>query len=945
MLETSNVKDKRNFAQIRNQLVTMIAGSFIAVSVAGYSAAVFFAMPPHTFSALPALAIVAFVLTLFMALSGLHFWRWSNASVRGGAAYSYSCNFWGLHALYVFIAPCLFYLTGVFDFSGNTGVPLLSLILLQLITSILLCLPFYFMGLNILGRMASIYGLPKIQVSLRYRLFILVGLLPLLVSAILVEYYWWRTEYFTNEVLFIWGGLGIITLWLALVAIRGVGLALEPVSAILTSTETDEHLDFHQLRPNSTDEIGYLTQLLQKLFHRLKDREAQVRAIVDHAAEGIIVVDQTGQINTFNRAAEQLFGYKFSEIKGQPLSGLLPTIVVPGVMGICEIEGVDHSGQTLMLSLRITEMNISGCTMYTYLVADVSERITAQRKTQEAESRYRQLVETAHDLVWSMDEQARWTYLNAAAYTIYGYRPEEMIGQYARNYQSSEYAEQDLAAFKEALKGNDLVQYETVYIDKTGHTHYLSFNAKAFKNAEGQVVGISGTARDITEQKEFERQLAYQAQHDGLTGLANRVQFQNELERVVARVARSGATCALFYIDMDQFKYINDTLGHAAGDRLLIEFAMQLKSNLRDGDLLARFGGDEFTVLLYNVDSESAMIVAEHLRSVITDYRFLESGKAYRLSCSIGVALIDNATITTDECMAHADLACHLAKKQGRNRCYLYQPKDQNEAKLEAGLGWAIRLREALDQDRFKLAYQPILSIADGSVTHYEVLLRMVAEDGEIILPGGFLSAAERFGLMNEIDRWMVRNAMIRLAELQDHGKAIGFSLNISAHAFDDETLLPMIRTLLEKTNLDPSALTFEVSEANAIGNLPSAARFINELREIGCMFALDCFGSGFSSFTYLKHLPVDKLKIDGTFIQNMMHTTVDRAMVQSMTQVAHALDKIVIAGCVETAEALSLVTEIGVDYAQGYYVGEPDEHLLSQPTLHELLPPPSMLQ
>ncbi len=918
-------------ARIRNQLIAMVTGSFILASGAGYRAAVFFAMPPHTFSALPALAIVVFVLALFVFVSGAHFWHWSNEQAHSTPVYSYSRVFWGLHAAYVLIAPCLFYFTGVFDFSGDTTVQLLPLIGLQFIASILLCLPFYFMGLNILGRMASIYGLPKIQISLRYRLLILVGFLPLLVGAILVQHYWWRTGYFTNEVLFIWGGLGVITLWLALVAIRGVDLALEPVSKILTSTKPDAHLDLHQLRPNSTDEIGYLTQLLQKLFHRLEDREAQVRAIVDHAAEGIIVVDQAGQINTFNRAAEQIFGYPFSEIKGQALTELLPTIVMPGVMGTHEIEGVHNDGQTLMLSLRITEMNISGCTMYTYLVADISERITAQRKTKEAESRYRHLVETAHDLVWSMDEQARWTYLNEAAYTIYGYRPEEMIGQYARDYQLNEYAEQDLAAFKETLKGNDLVQYETVYIDKKGHTHYLSFNAKAFKDAGGRVVGISGTARDITEQKVFERQLAYQAQHDALTGLANRVQFQKELERVVARVARSGTACGLFYIDMDQFKYINDTLGHAAGDRLLIEFAMQLKSNLREGDLLARFGGDEFTVLLYNVDSESAMIVAEHLRSVVADYRFLDSGNAYRLNCSIGVALIDNTTITIDECMAHADLACHLAKKQGRNRCYLYQPKDQNKAKLEAEMGWAARVREALDQDRFKLVYQPILSMKDESVTQYEVLLRMISEDEQIILPGGFLPAAERFGLMNEIDRWMVRNAITRLAELQDQGQIIGFSLNLSAHAFDDETLLPMIRALLEKTQTDPAALTFEISEAEAISNLPTAVRFINELREIGCLFALDCFGSGFSSFTYLKHLPVDKLKIDGTFIQNMTHTTVDRVMVQSMTEVAHALDKIVIAGCVETSEALALVKKLGVDYAQGYYVGEPDEHLCNR--------------
>ena len=866
----------------------------------------------------------------------------------------FSLYYWACHLGYILISPFPYFGIGLFDVSGieSLATPFLFLTL-QFAASALLGLPSYLLGLNLLGNMVFHVGLDKVQVSLRHRLLVIVGLVPLLTSAILAQYYWYRTEYVSFETLLVWAGLGGFTFFVAAVSIQGMSQSLKPVREILegeTFTERGEYAK--HLKPHSVDEIGSLTQMLGRLFARLGDQDEQVRAIVDNAAEGIIVVDAKGNITTFNRAAESLFGYDDREVLGQSLAWLLPSLMNESGIA-CELEqerevhGVHNSGRRIELSIRISQMEISGQTMYTCLVADISEKKAAAKKAEHAESRYRHLVETAHDLVWSMDLQARWSYLNKAAKSIYGYEPEEMIGRYVRDFQLDEYSEQDMIAFTEMLKGKELVQHETAHVDHNGTVHYLSFNARAYRDADGNVLGVSGTARDITEQKAVERQLAYQAQHDALTGLANRRQFQQELERVVARVARSGASCALLYIDLDQFKYINDTLGHAAGDRLLIEFSALLKSHLREGDLLSRFGGDEFTVLLYNVDEAAAVKVADNLRLTVERYRFLEQGNVYNVSCSLGVSLIDNTTQSVDECMAHADLACHLAKTSGRNRSHLYQPDDHSKAGMEADMGWASRVKETLENDRMQVVYQPIASVSDGSVQDYEVLVRMRCDDGKIILPGGFMPAAERFGLIHSVDRWMVSTAIRKLAQLHEAGKKVNFSINLSARAFEDERLLPLIRELLSETQVAANALTFELTETAAIGNLSKAVDFIAELKEMGCLFALDDFGSGFSSFTYLKHLPVDKLKIDGAFVQNLAQSSVDQAMVKSMNQVAHALGKVTIAEFVENEQTLVLLQEFGVNYAQGYFIGKPMDDLLGLDSglAAGVMPPAAMVQ
>jgi EAL domain-containing protein (putative c-di-GMP-specific phosphodiesterase class I) len=335
-------------------------------------------------------------------------------------------------------------------------------------------------------------------------------------------------------------------------------------------------------------------------------------------------------------------------------------------------------------------------------------------------------------------------------------------------------------------------------------------------------------------------------------------------------------------------------------------------------------------LLLYNIEARNVLAVADHFRRRFEEFKFLEDGKAFNVSCSIGVTIIDQSVASAEEALSHADIACNLAKAQGRNRINLYDPDDTKKAGMAEDMGWAARVREMLEQDRFQLVYQPIVSIPQGNVQDYEVLVRMKCDDGEVILPGGFMPAAERFGLIHAVDRWIVTRAIRYLAKMRIDNDELRFSINLSGKAFEDELLLPLIQRLIQETGLDPSWLTFEITETAAIANLSAAATFIGALKQIGCQFALDDFGSGFSSFAYLKHLPVDKLKIDGSFVQNMAQSAVDQAMVKSMNEVAHALGKVTIAEYVENRESLELLREIGVDFAQGNFLGKPREALLN---------------
>jgi diguanylate cyclase (GGDEF)-like protein/PAS domain S-box-containing protein len=563
------------------------------------------------------------------------------------------------------------------------------------------------------------------------------------------------------------------------------------------------------------------TRNLVDAFRHMRDqvhnRQERLQAVLDNTAEGIITFDDGGRIETWNHAAERLFGWVEDEILGSSIARLIVSEAhdvrpdqldhflrheIQRLIGHeGEMMGRHKSGNTFPLSLKISRMELEGRTRYTALVANIAER----------------------------------------------------------------------KALMEHLKRL--------------------------------------------------------AEHDGLTGLYNRSYILDELERLVARVRRNErASCALLYIDLDNFKYVNDTLGHAAGDHLLTEAASILSRRARKSDLVARLGGDEFVVIIHDTAPEQIAAMADSFRRHLADYGFQHEGRAVTVGCSIGVALVDHRCASHTEALSHADLACHLAKRAGRNRVHVFSERDtENVSTMSLDMGWSRRIRDAIDRDRFVLVGQPVVDTRTRAIACHEILVRLRDENGSLIMPSGFLPTAERFGLAAEIDQWIITHAINQLAGARRRDPARRYTINLSAQSLTTPAVADVITHQLAATGLDGSALTFEVTETNAIADMGTAVEFLGQLRALGCKTALDDFGSGMSSFAYLQELPVDAVKIDGRFVRHLSMNPVDLAMVKAMNDIAHALGKITVAEFVEDEETFRLLGDIGVDYGQGYHLGMPE--------------------
>ena len=466
----------------------------------------------------------------------------------------------------------------------------------------------------------------------------------------------------------------------------------------------------------------------------------------------------------------------------------------------------------------------------------------------------------------------------------------------------------------------------TLLIRRDGNELYIESTASPIRDGKGVVTGGVLVFHDVSESRELNRRLSYHASHDILTGLVNRREFESRLERALKSAKARETAYALLYLDLDQFKIVNDSCGHSAGDTLLHQLGTLLKGKIRWRDTLARLGGDEFAVLLESCNLDEALKTAEELRVAIGDYKFMWDDRTFRLGVSIGVVPITADTEDVAGLLNAADTACQAAKEAGRNRIHSFEENDIDLMRRRRELQWAARITNALEDNRFELFRQTIQPLqANEEGAHYEILLRMRDENGGIISPGLFIEAAERFDKTPDIDRWVIRNAFRWLVSDSDERERLLLcSINLSGKSVGDEKFLPFVIDQFRMSGLDPTRICFEITEHAAVAGYSQVIRFINAVKELGCKFALDDFGSGMSSYGYLKHLPVDFLKIDGIFVKEMLHDPIDREMVRSINEIAHLTGKQTIAEFAENEDIITMLRGMGVDYAQGYGVSEP---------------------
>lgn len=572
--------------------------------------------------------------------------------------------------------------------------------------------------------------------------------------------------------------------------------------------------------------------------------------------------------------------------------------------------------------------------------------IEVQRSIEKQRENLAAILESVGEGVYGVDNDGHITFMNPAALKVLGMDDvKPLLGMSA--FEAFHFKNQDAGRdqLKEAYySGEQLKGWETQFRHQSGKEipvdctlYALSVNSKQ----EGSVIAF----RDISERKMMEEKLRWQATHDHLTGLYNRRYFESFLEKEISSVSRTGIMSALVYLDLDRFKYVNDTAGHEVGDKLLIDLSQELNKHLRRHDVAARIGGDEFALILKNVDEGLAVSISDEIRMSLSNLRVHHEDKAYHVNASFGVAMMDIENITAGDVMANADIACHISKRMGRNQTHMYEKNSDERNAMGSELGWSTRIREALEKDMFQLHYQPIMNMDDvdlvnlpaqdgvlwqrhinesDKVNSYEVLVRMIDENGDINYPDSFIPTAERFNLMTDIDMWVLENALQEMVATGQMSKNIRLSINISGNTVDSDETLGKIKSLIEQYNISPSALTFEVTETCAIANLEQANDFINELRKIGCRFSLDDFGSGFCSFSQLKNLPTDFVKIDGQFVRSMARGATDRAIVTAMNDVAHSLGRYTVAEYVESPEIVRLLKICGVDKVQGHYISEP---------------------
>lgn len=649
----------------------------------------------------------------------------------------------------------------------------------------------------------------------------------------------------------------------------------------------------------------------------IRESETLFRGLLDTTPDPLIAINKHGLITIVNAEFERHFGYSREEIIGQKVEVLIPERYrkghpqlreqfnaqssAPTMDAVLDLVGLHKDGSEIPLDISLSPFEIGGETLTIAALHDISERIKYERELKRLaafpEDNPMPIIEcTVSGDVTYMNKAARINFPNVVALS------------------DDNYVVSDIKLISQELKNN-----------KNNLIRDIEYNGVTYE----QNITIdedSGLIRiyswDITKLREMSKRMAYHASHDSLTGLPNRREFENQLERAIMTATLENKHHVVCYMDLDQFKVVNDTCGHVAGDELLKQLSSMLKAQTRDSDVLARLGGDEFGLLLISCNIDVAERITEKVRQAVEDFRFRWDGKTFKVGVSIGLVPINNTSGTLNDILSAADRACYLAKDHGRNRIYIHRDNDVVQNRHSDEMNWIHRIHDALDHDRFVLYTQEILSITDSRPSHHEILVRMREEDDKLIQPDSFLSAAERYNLVSEIDLWVIENAIEYFS--QESLSKYYISINLSGQTLGNARRMTQIVDLITNGKVSPERICFEITETSMIANMNSAKQFITALRALGCSMALDDFGSGLSSFAYLKNLPVNYLKIDGSFVRNMDSDPVNAAMVESIIQVGHKMGLEIIAEYVENETILEQLKSMGANYVQGYGIAKP---------------------
>jgi len=857
-------------------------------------------------------------------------------------------QYWGLFLFYLLFAPVSVVIAAdIYTDFVMTPLALFRIELIALIVSIIVGLPIFFMVMDLFGHAMSGVVIERPVVTIKTKVFLIGALIPLLIDTMLVQYYWTRTGFFTLETFGVWLILELLAIGGSLVFVHSFGQSLSPLQKVVNPSTSLQGMDFSLLQAKSTDELGVLSERYRELLNsqvlanqQLSKSRAEFEAMFNSISDGVIYADTQRKIVMVNPAMTGLFGYSFPELHGRT-TGLL--YANPDDY---EDQGRQRYSAEAEANLPLYEMQYRrkdgsvfvGETYGTKVIDDegnvigllgIIRDITEQKNAADRETSLGKILDSSLNEIYIFDtDTLRFILVNQGALANLGYTIEEMK-QLTPLDLKPEFTDTMFSELLLPLRNGkqEIIQFSTIHERKDGSTYPVEVHLQ-LSTFESRPA-FSAIILDITARKQDEETIRFMAHHDPLTGLTNRYEFEHRAEQLLEHTKNSDTTHALLYIDLDQFKIINDTCGHMAGDAMLKKIAAVLSENTDKNDIFARLGGDEFGVLIEHTNLAEANVIAEEFLDVIKSFRFVWDDKIFSVGASIGMVLISASSASVSELLSAADVACYAAKDMGRNRIHIYSEEDAELVKRHGQMQWVSRITGALEEDRFTMYAQCIVPANGTGSTHksYELLVRMVDENDQLVQPGAFLPAAERFDLMPALDRWVVGRAfeyLRGLSEKHTDGAASTLFVNLSGVTLGDREFVDYVLDFLKSTDSSRSRICFEITETAAITNLNQAIAFINAVKQEGCQIALDDFGSGMSSFSYLRTLPIDYVKFDGSIIRGILDDPMNAAIVASVNQIAHSAGLQTIAEWVETAAIQGKLLEMGIDYVQGYAIQGP---------------------